>query len=119
MEVVRCLSWLTLLWMCLLVLVRLGGWETERPEAWREVALVNLPKNTDKVGFQVMRYISWHPVLQKLYVRAMQAAVRGERRPHQKTILGFEPRLESRVRCGRFSATRRSGEWERSWRRRL
>ena len=36
-EMVRALSWSTLLWLYLLFLVRLGGWETERPDAWREV----------------------------------------------------------------------------------
>ena len=32
-EMPRALSWPTLLWVYLLFLVRLGGWETERPEA--------------------------------------------------------------------------------------
>ena len=36
-EVVRALCWSTLLWLYLLFLVRLGGWETERPDAFREV----------------------------------------------------------------------------------
>ena len=31
------------------------------------------------------------PVLQKFYVRALQVAVRCERRPHLSNILGFEP----------------------------
>ena len=53
--------------------------------------LVAIPKKTDKVGFRAMRYISLLPVLQKLYVRALQAAVRRERRPHESNILGFEP----------------------------
>ena len=35
-EMLRALSWSTLLWLYLLFLVRLGGWETERPDAWRE-----------------------------------------------------------------------------------
>ena len=35
-EMVRALSWSTLLWLYLLFLVRLGGWETERPDAWRQ-----------------------------------------------------------------------------------
>ena len=34
-EMVRALSWPTLLWLYLLFMVRVGGWETERPEAWR------------------------------------------------------------------------------------
>ena len=38
-DVVRSLSWPTLSWLHLLFLVRLGGWETERPEAWRRVML--------------------------------------------------------------------------------
>ena len=32
-EMVRALSWSTLLWLYLLFLVRLGGWETERLDA--------------------------------------------------------------------------------------
>ena len=36
-EMVRALSRSTLLWLYLLFLVRLGGWEIERPDAWREV----------------------------------------------------------------------------------
>ena len=39
------------LWLDLLFLVRLGGWETERPHAWREVVLTAIPKKSDKVGF--------------------------------------------------------------------
>ena len=50
-EMVGALSSSTLLWLCLLFLVRLGGWETERPEAWREVVLTAIPKKSDKVGF--------------------------------------------------------------------
>ena len=50
-EMVRALSWSTLLWLYLLFLVRLGGWETERPDAWREVVLTAIPKTSDKVGF--------------------------------------------------------------------
>ena len=57
-ETVRALSWSTLLWLYLLLLVRLGGWETERPEARREVVLTAIPKKSDKVGFLSMRYIS-------------------------------------------------------------
>ena len=53
-EMVRALSWSTLLWLYLLFLVRLGGWETERPEAWREVVLTAIPKKSDKVGFRSM-----------------------------------------------------------------
>ena len=54
-EMVRSLSWPALLWLYILFLVRLGGWETERPEAWREVMLVAIPKKSDKVGFRAMR----------------------------------------------------------------
>ena len=36
---------------------RLGGWETEKPEAWNDVILTAIPKKTDKVGLQSMRYI--------------------------------------------------------------
>ena len=64
-EMVRALSWSTLLWLCLLFLVRLGGWETERPDAWREVVLTAIPKKSDKEGFRSMRYISLLLVMQK------------------------------------------------------
>ena len=86
-EMVRALSWPTLLWLYLLFLVRLGGWETERPKAWREVVLTAIPKKSDKVGFQAMRYISLLPVLQKFCIRALQTAVRRE----ETNILGYEP----------------------------
>ena len=87
-EMVRALSWSTLLWLCLLFLVRLGGWG---PEAWREVVLTAIPKKSDKVGFRAMRYISLLPVCQKFYIRALQTAVRRERKPHETNILGFKP----------------------------
>ena len=90
-EMVRALSWSTLLWLYLLFLVRLGGWETERPDAWREVVLTAIPKKSDKVGFRSMRYISLLPVIQKFYIRALQSAVRRERKPHETNILGYEP----------------------------
>ena len=48
-EMVRALSWPTLLWLYLLFLVRVRGWERERPEAWREVTLVAIPNKSDKV----------------------------------------------------------------------
>ena len=70
-EMVRALSWSTLLWLYLLFLVRLGGWETERPGS--------------------MRHISLLPVKQKFYIRALQSAVRRERKPHETNILGYEP----------------------------
>ena len=54
-EMVRALSWSTLLWLYLLSLVRLGGWETERLDAWREVVLTAIPKKSDKVGFRSMK----------------------------------------------------------------
>ena len=90
-EMVRALSWSTLLWLYLLFLIRLGGWETERPDAWREVVLTAIPKKSDKVGFRSMRYISLLPVIQKFKIRALQTAVRRERRPHETNILGNEP----------------------------
>ena len=62
-EMVRALSWSTLLWLYLLFLVRLGGWETERPDAWREVVLTAIPKKTDKVVFRSIRYFSLLPVI--------------------------------------------------------
>ena len=73
-EEVRALSWPTILWLWC-------EWEAgrPRPEAWREVMLVAIPKKTDKVGFRAMRYISLLPVLQNCYVRALQVAVRRER----------------------------------------
>ena len=79
------------IWLYLLFLVRLGGWETERPDAWREVVLTAIPKKSDKVGFRSMRYISLLPVIQKFYIRALQSAVRRERKPHETNILGYEP----------------------------
>ena len=90
-EMVRALSWSTLLWLYLVFLVRLGGWETERPDAWREVVLTAIPKKSDKVGFRSMRYISLLPVIQKFYIRALQTAVRRARKPHETNILGYEP----------------------------
>ena len=45
----RSSKWYVLLdglrWLYLLFLVRLGGWETERLDAWREVVLTAIPKN--------------------------------------------------------------------------
>ena len=67
-EMVRALSWSIFLWLYLLFLVRLGGWETERPDAWREVVLTAIPKKSDKVGFRSMRYISLLLVIQKFYI---------------------------------------------------
>ena len=90
-EMVRALSWSTLLWLYLLFLVRLGGWETERPDAWREVVLTAIPKKSDKVGFRSMRYISLLPVILKLHISALQSAVIRERKPHDTNILGYEP----------------------------
>ena len=91
-EMVRAPSWSALLWLYLLFLVRLGGWETERPDAWREVLLTANPKKSDKVGFRSMRYISLLLVMQKFYIRALhlQTAVRRERKPHETNILGYE-----------------------------
>ena len=43
------------------------------------------------VGFRSMRYISLLPVIQKFYIRALQTAVRRERKPHETNILGYEP----------------------------
>ena len=63
-EMVRALSWTTLLWLYLLFLIRLAGGETEKPETWNEVILTAIPKKTDKVGLQSMRYISLLPVIQ-------------------------------------------------------
>ena len=71
-EMVHALSWPTLLRLYLLFLVRLD-WETERPEAWREVVLTAIPEKSGKVGFRAMMYISLLPVLQKFYIRACSA----------------------------------------------
>ena len=38
-----------------------------------------------------MRYISLLSVIQKFYIRALQSAVRRERKPHETNILGYEP----------------------------
>ena len=90
-EMVRALSWTTLLWIYLLFLIRLAGWETEKPDTWNEVILSAIPKKTDKVGLQSMRYISLLPVILKFYIRALQTAVKRERRPNETNILGYEP----------------------------
>ena len=66
-EMVRALNWTTLLWIYLRFLIRLAGWETEKPDTWNEVILTAIPKKTDKVGLQSMRYISLLPVIQKFY----------------------------------------------------
>ena len=52
-EMVRALSWSTLLWLFLLFLVRLGGWEAGRLDAWREVVLTAIPKKSEKGGFSI------------------------------------------------------------------
>ena len=82
-EMVRALSWSTLLWLYLLFLVRLGVWETGRPDAWREVVLTAVPKKTDKVGLRSMRYISLLLVIRKFYIRALQTAF-GRKKNHTK-----------------------------------
>ena len=69
----------------------MGGCETERPDAWREVVLTAIPKKSDKVGFRLRRYISQLLVIQKFHTRALQTAVRRERNPHETNILGSEP----------------------------
>ena len=38
-----------------------------------------------------MRYISLLLVVQKFYIRALQTAVRRERKPHETNILGYDP----------------------------
>ena len=50
-----------------------------------------IPKKSDKVGFRSMRYICLLLVIQKFYIRALQTAVRRERKPHETNILGYEP----------------------------
>ena len=91
-EMARALRWPTLLWVYLLFLVRLGGWETERPEAWREVVLVAIPKKTDKAFVRRGTCNAVHKLApRKFYVRALQTAVRQEHRPHETNIRGFEP----------------------------
>ena len=74
-EMVRALSWSTLLWLYLLFLIRLGGWETETPDAWCEVVFTAIPKKSDKVGFRSMSYISLLTVIQKFNIGALQTAV--------------------------------------------
>ena len=54
--------------------------------------LVAIPKKSDKVGFRAMRYRSLLPDLHKFYVRALQAAVRRERRPRESNTLGLNLR---------------------------
>ena len=81
-EMVRALSWSTLLWLYLLFLVRLGGWETERPEAWREVVLTAIPKKSDKVG-------SCSEMHQ--FVASVTKVLHPSLKPHETNILGYEP----------------------------
>ena len=50
-----------------------------------------IPEKTDKMGLQSMRYISLLPVLQTFYIRALQTAVKRERKPNETNILGYEP----------------------------
>ena len=115
-EMVRALSWSTLLRLYLLFLVRLGGWETERPDAWREGVLTAIPKKSGKVGFRSMRYISLLPVIQKFYIRALQSAVRRERKPHETNILGYEPgRSTACVIATLRQVLSKVAEWELMW----
>ena len=51
--------------------------------------MIAIPKKTDKVGLQSMRYICLLLVLQKFYIRALQTAVKQERKPHETKF--FEP----------------------------
>ena len=111
-EMVRALSWSTLLWLFLLFLVRLGGGETERPDAWREVVLTAIPKKSEKVGFRSVRYISLLPVIQKFYIRALQSAVRRERKPDETNILGYEPgRSTAGVTATLRQVLNKAAEW--------
>ena len=59
-QMIRTLSWPTLLWIFLLFLARLGGWQEERPEAWREIMLVAIPKKTDKGGLSCRNFMFEH-----------------------------------------------------------
>ena len=100
-EMVRALSLSILFWLYLLFLVRLGGWETERLEAWREVVLTATAKKSDKVGFRSMRYSSLLLVMQKFYIRALQTAVRRDRKSHETNIWAMnlgDPQPVSRQR---------------------
>ena len=45
--------------------------------------LVAISKKPDKVGFRAMKYMSLLPVLQKFYVRALQAATGHKKRKLQ------------------------------------
>ena len=56
-----------------------------------EVILTATPKKTDKVGLKSIRYISLLREIQKFYIRALQTAVKRERRPNETNILGYEP----------------------------
>ena len=46
---------------------------------------------SDKVGVRSMRNVSVLLVIQKFYIRALQSAVRRERKPQETNILGYEP----------------------------
>ena len=62
--------------------MRLGGWETERPEAWREVVLTAIPKKSDKVG-------SCNEIHQS--VASVKKVLHPCLKPHETNILGYEP----------------------------
>ena len=90
-EMVRSLSWPTLFWLYLLFLGAIGELGDRDLRLGEKLCWWPFPRNLAKVGFRAMRYTSLLPVLQKFYVRALQAVVRRERRPHESNILGVEP----------------------------
>ena len=109
-EMVRALSWSTL--FVAAFTVPGAFWVVGRPEAWREVVLTAIPKKSDKVGFRLMRYISLLPVLQKFYIRALQTAVRHDRKPNETNILGYEPgRSTADVKATLRQVLRKAAEW--------
>ena len=60
-----------------------------------------LKLGSDDVGFRSMRYISLLPVIQKFHIRALQTAIRHERKPHETNILALglgDPQPVSRQR---------------------
>ena len=90
-EMVRALSWSTLLWLYLLILVRLGGWETERPD-WREVVLTAIPQKSDKVGFSFNEIHQSAACDTKNSTSVLCSPLSDvKEKPHETNILGYEP----------------------------
>ena len=89
-EMQRALSWPTLLWVYLLFLVRLGGWETGRDlKLGARSCWWRFPRKRTRWPFVRCRTSVHHLSCKQIYVRALQTAVRRKRKPHSTSILGF------------------------------